>query len=293
MSNLTTSRRDFIKTIGAGALALSIPRIKLFAEDKYEAKIGLQLYSIRRVIEKEFKSSIERVAGMGYYGIETYALPKNITLKDAAKVFRENKLEIFSMHTELPIGDDRDLALRMADAYHCDRLVYHSWPPGDKYKNKAALDQTVEMYNEIASFFRQRGIRFGLHNHWFEFEKNPDGIYPFYYFLKSLDKKIFFEIDTYWAKVAGMDPAKIVKDFGKRVELLHIKDGPAVKGDRGYQEQVPAGQGVLDFPAIAKAGGENIKWMIVEFDEYKGDIFEGINQSYKFLTKNGLAKGKV
>jgi hypothetical protein len=128
------------------------------AEDKYEAKIGLQLYSIRRVIEKEFKSSIEKVARMGYYGIETYALPKNITLKEAANIFRENKLEIFSIHTKLPIGDDRDLALRMADAYHCDRFVYHSWPPGDKYKNKAALDHTVEMYVEIASFLFRRYI---------------------------------------------------------------------------------------------------------------------------------------
>ena len=89
-----------------------------------------------------------------------------------------------------------------------------------------------------------------------------------------------------------MDPAKVVSDFGKRTSLLHIKDGPAVKGDPMYKH-VPAGEGTLDFPSIVKAGGENIKWMIVEFDEYDKDIFDGIKRSYDYLTKNNLAEGKV
>ena len=56
---------------------------------------------------------------------------------------------------------------------------------------------------------------------------------------------------------------------------------------------VPVGQGAMDFPSIVKAGGNNIKWMIVEFDEYGGNIFDGLQHSYTYLTKNGLAKGKV
>jgi hypothetical protein len=56
---------------------------------------------------------------------------------------------------------------------------------------------------------------------------------------------------------------------------------------------VPAGSGVMDFPAIVKAGGINIQWMIVEFDEYAGNIFDGIQGSYTYLTKNSLAKGKI
>jgi sugar phosphate isomerase/epimerase len=147
----------------------------------------------------------------------------------------------------------------------------------------------VEVYNETGSFLKSKGLRFGLHNHWFEFEKNDEGIYPFYYLLENLDKEIIFELDTYWVKTAGEDPARVVGDFGSRAPLLHIKDGPAVKGDPMYKH-VPAGQGTLDFKAVVKAGGENIKWMIVEFDEYDKDIFEGIKESYSYLTKNGLAE---
>ena len=119
-----------------------------------------------------------------------------------------------------------------------------------------------------------------------------DGVYPYYYLLKHADPAMFFEIDTYWAKTAGRDPIKIVRDFGPRAPLLHIKDGPAVKGPKGY-EQVPAGSGVMDFKSIAKAGGNHTRWMIVEFDEYADNIFDGIQRSYTYLTKNHLAKGKI
>ncbi len=56
-------------------------------------------------------------------------------------------------------------------------------------------------------------------------------------------------------KQQGRIPAKILTDFGKRAPLLHIKDGPAIEGEKSY-EQVPAGQAVMDFPSIIKAGGK-------------------------------------
>ncbi len=198
-------------------------------------------------------------------------------------------LVVLGMHTPLPVGDQRDAVVTMAEAFNCTRVIYPGWPQGEKYKNVEATKRTTETYNEVAAFLKTRGLRFGLHDHWWEFEKT-DGIYPFYYLLEHLDKEIFFEIDTYWAKTGGMNPARVVRDFGKRAPLLHIKDGPAVKGDTMYN-QVPVGEGSLDFPAIVKAGGKNIEWMIVEFDEYDKDIFDGIKSSYAFLTKNGLVKG--
>lgn len=292
MSDNHYSRRDFLKLAGLGTAALAIPSsFKVFANQKYEAKIGLQLYSIRKVIETDFDNSIKKVADMGYFGIETYALPESVALEHAAKVFKDVGLKIFSMHSELPVGKDREVALRMADAYKCDTIVYPGWPEGDKYKNKKNIDHMVEVHDEVASFLESKGLWYGLHNHWWDFEKNDDGIVPFYYLLEHLDKKMFFEIDTYWAKTAGRDPVKILKDFGKRAPLLHIKDGPAIEGPKSY-EQVPAGQGVMDFPAIYRAAGDNIKWMIVEFDEYAKDIFDGVKDSYSYLTKNHLARGR-
>jgi sugar phosphate isomerase/epimerase len=309
MDKINYSRKDFLKLVGLGTVALTLPNVPLFADPMYKPKLGIQLYTVRKTLEKDFDGSVRKIAEIGYQGVETYPLPENVTLKHAAEVFKDAGLKIFSMHSELPVGKDRDFALKMADAYDCDTIIYHGWPSDNKFKPNRwpqdgrfqTMDETkhrIEMYDKVDDFLQTKGLRFGLHNHWWELKKTDFGIYPFYYMLEHLNKDVIFEIDTYWAKTAGQDPAKVVKDFGKRAPFLHIKDGPAVLGDPDDKKgpmyaHVPAGQGTLDFPAIVKAGGENIKWMIVEFDEYAKDIFDGIKGSYDYLTKNNLAEGKA
>jgi len=262
------------------------------------------LYTVRKAIENDFEGTLRKIADMGFVGVEYYPLPEKITPDRAGKVFKDLGLQVLGMHTPLPIGDDREMAVRWAAAFGCDRVIYPGWPKGVKstdpdvtergmeiFKTAEAAKRTADRYNQIAAFLKTKGLRFGLHNHWWEFEKT-NGMVPFYYLLEHLDKGVFFEIDAYWAKTGGQNPAKAVADFGKRVQLLHIKDGPAIKGNTMYAH-VPAGDGTLDFPAIAKAGGKNIEWMIVEFDEYGKDIFDGMRKSYAYLTKNGLAEGRI
>lgn len=298
------SRTDFLKFLGIGALAMTLPGISFSEDKKHAANVGFQLYTVRKEIERDFDGTIRKLAGMGFLGVETYPLPANVSLEQAAKCFKENGLKVLGMHTELPVGDERYNILKMADAYECANVVYPGWPKGlsasdpnlfhtasEIFSTVDKVKHTVDIYNEINTYLRSRGLKFGIHNHWWEFEKQ-DGIIPFYYFLEHLDKTIFFEVDTYWAKAAGQDPAKVVKDFGRRAPLLHIKDGPATKDEKMFAN-VPVGSGTQDVRAITKAGGAHTQWMIVEFDEYSGNIIEGLQQSYTYLTKNALAKGKV
>lgn len=306
-----TNRKEFLKILGLGTAALTLPGFNFNMDKKYIPNIGLQLYTIRHEIEKDFDGSMKKIADFGYIGIETYPLPENVTLEHAAKVFDDLGLKVFSMHYELPVTEKLKAdVLKMANAYKCDTMVYHGWPQDEsiksldpqkdinhwpkieKYKNLDAIKHTVEVYNKAADSLKSDGIKLGLHNHWWEFEKSEDDVIPFYYLLKNLNPEIFFEIDIYWAKTGGNDPVKIVSDFGKRVPFLHVKDGPAVKGENTY-DHVPIGDGSINYPAIVKAEGENIKWMIVEFDEYTGNIFEALGKSYSYLIKNELAMGKV
>jgi len=287
----TLTRKEFIRTIGISAAALTLHGVKINFAKLELPKIGLQLYTVRKHLEKSFEDTIKKIASIGYYGVETYTLPENITLNQAAKIIKSYKLEVLAMHSELPVDKNRDFTLKMADAYNSNIVVYHGWPQDDKYKTKDSIKRTAELYNEISYFLRTKGLTFALHNHWWEFEKHND-YYPFYYLLENLDKDIIFEIDTYWAKTAGYDPVKAVKDFGARAPLLHIKDGNAIKGEESYK-QVPAGKGVMNFPEIINSGIDTIKWLIVEFDEYSNDIFSGIKDSYEYLYKNNLGTGKI
>jgi len=291
MPDVNQRRRSLLKLIGSGAVAMAFPKQTLQASSGYTPRIGLQLYTVRKAMETELEGTMRKVADTGFLGIESYPLPANVTLARAAGVFKGAGLKVLGMHTQLPVGAEREAVLRMAESYECDRVIFAGWPEGEKYRNLDALKHMAEVYNETGRFLEKRGLHFGLHNHWWEFELH-DGYYPFYYLLNHLDDSLFFEIDTYWAKTGGKDPARVVSDFGARAPLLHIKDGPAIKGDLA-NKQVPAGEGVMDFPAIVKAGAENIQWMIVEFDEYEKDIFDGIRKSYAYLTKNGLAKGSI
>jgi len=133
----------------------------------------------------------------------------------------------------------------------------------------------------------KHGIRLGVHNHWWEYLK-VDHRYAYEIMIEELSPQVFFQIDTYWTQTAGVDPTPVVKMLGKRAPLLHIKDGPAQKG----VAQLAVGDGVMDFTAITKAGGENTEWMIVEMDSCATDMLEAVQKSYNYLVNNKLAVGK-
>ncbi|MDZ7722995.1 MAG: TIM barrel protein [candidate division KSB1 bacterium] len=285
-------RRSFLKTTGAAA-ALTLGGIRC-ATRQPEAKLpplGIQLYTVRDAIAEDFQGTLTKIADMGYAGVETYFFPEEITLKQAGDLLNSLELPVCAMHTEIPEGDQKDLILRMAEAYQSDRLVWHGWPQSGLYASMDAMKETVERYNKASQWAKDNGLKFGMHNHWWEFQQ-VDGVYPAYYLLENLNPDIFFEIDVYWTRTAGQDPAKVVADFGKRAPLLHIKDGKATVGEPVHK-QVAVGQGNVDIPAVAEAGKGSTEWMIVELDDTEYDIFDMVQQSYTYLTENGFARGKV
>jgi sugar phosphate isomerase/epimerase len=132
-------------------------------------------------------------------------------------------------------------------------------------------------------------MTFGIHNHWWEFEKMEDGQLPFDHMLSCLRPDVFFEIDVYWVRTAGADPAAIVRKAGLRAPLLHIKDGPCVKG----QPMTAAGTGTVDIPAVAEASAGTAEAWIVELDNCATDMMEAVRQSHRYITGRGFAKGRA
>jgi sugar phosphate isomerase/epimerase len=246
--------------------------------------VALQLYSVREALAEDFAGVMKKVTDIGYVGVEPiFNLPGTTTV-EAAKLFRELGLEVPSAHTPLPIGEDANRVLDFMAAMGCERIVSGKGP--DSFETMDLIKQTCDLFNEGQAVAAQNGLAFGIHNHWWEFLQ-VEGRYVYQVMLEHLHPAIFFELDTYWIKTAGVDPAEAVKAFGPRAPLLHIKDGPAVKGE----PHVAVGQGVLNFPRIVQAGEETVEWLIVELDHCATDMMEAVERSYKYLVAGGLARG--
>ncbi|MDH3709842.1 MAG: sugar phosphate isomerase/epimerase [Cyclobacteriaceae bacterium] len=292
-SNFT--RRRFLKTTASASAALSIsPKLMVSCKpaDK-SAAIAMQIYTVRREIEKDLQSTLEKVAEIGYSYVETAFWPDNISLTQAAQALQKANLKVCSMHCELPSGKEESRWLEMAQAFDCDTLIWHGWPEDPRYSTQKGIEELADIYNRSYEYAAEHELKFGLHNHWWEFRNRIDGRYPYQILLEYIEPEIFFEIDTYWVKVAGLDPAQVLKDFGSRAPFLHIKDGPAKYteslGKDEPEPMVAVGQGTQDFPSIASAGKGNTIWMIVEMDVTATDVFIALEESYHYLTSNGLA----
>ncbi len=289
--NFLVNSASAVGLVATGDLARLATRH--FAPAGGRGKIALQLYTVRDQIKTDAKGTLHKLAGLGIDTVETAFWPENISVKQAATLLKDAGLKVCSAHVELPVGAGKDRMLEIADSFQCKRVIWHGWPEDKRYSSLEGTKELVGIYNEANRFAKSHGLQFGLHNHWWEYRNRVDGRFVYQILHEMVDPDIFFEIDTYWVKVAGQDPADIVAQFGARAPLLHIKDGPAKWSDELPKDNpdpmVPVGQGVQDFPAIVKAANGNTQFMVVEMDKTAMDVFEAIRESVDYLVKNQLA----
>ncbi len=290
-------RRDFIQLSGMGLLGAMLPLkglSALTAEAAPLPRLSMQLYTIRDAIAKDPAGTLKRVADIGFKYVETAFWPPNISLQHAAKYIKDAGLKVSSSHIDFPEGQKIHVMTETARAYNCKKMIWHGWPEDPRYSSLAGTRALVDIYNEAYKFAKGNGLEFGLHNHWWEYRNKVGGKFVYEVLMEELNPGIFFEVDTYWVKVAGHDPAIILTKLGKRAKMLHIKDGPAKWNDQLPKDIVdpmtPVGKGTQNFPAIAKAATGNAEWFVVEMDKVNGDVFEALKESYDYLMKNKMVR---
>lgn len=289
-------RRNFIKLGSAATVAAALlPGTGLAVAAKHLPKIALQLYTVRDALEKDFTGTLQRLSKLGIKHVETAFWPKSITVKQAAKALRDAGLTVCSCHADIPAADTKAALLEAAEAYNCRHFIWHGWPEDKRYSTVEGTKELINIYNNAAALAKANGITFGLHNHWWEYRNKVGGRFVYEWLLEGVDKDVFFEIDTYWVKVAGHNPADIIKHFGNRAKFLHMKDGPARWTDSlpvdKPEPMVALGKGTQNIEAIAMAARDNIEWMVIEMDVVATDVFEAIKQSYNYLVQHQYAAG--
>ncbi len=296
MNRVPFSRRGFLQlgSMGLISTALPFPGNYLTCSGKWNpAKLSVQLYTVREAFKTDIPGSLRKIRDIGFNYVETAFWPENISLKTAAGYLKDAGLSVSSSHIELPVTDAlKQNMLDAASAYGTKRMIWHGWPEDKRYSSLEGTLELITIYNASAQFASEHGLQFGLHNHWWEYRNKVAGRYVYEILAEKLDPRIFFETDTYWVKVAGQDPAAIVKKLGSRIQMLHIKDGPARWND-GLANDNPdpmtaVGQGTQNFPAIVKAADGNVEWLVVEMDKVSGNVFEALQQSYIYLLDNKM-----
>ena len=203
---------------------------------------GVQLYSVRDAVkELGMHQTLCRVAELGYQSVE-FAGFGNATAKEVRAWLDELGLAVDGAHLSLKaLTEQFEQTLADLLAIGCTRAIV----PAAKVANEEQLKVLTEGLNAAKARFAPYGIDVGFHNHAVEYLQNEDGVVPMQRILEDTD--VFLELDTYWAYHAGIDPVAEMERLGKRLALIHIKDGdPSLSGECGK----PLGMGTAPVSAV-------------------------------------------
>jgi len=247
--------------------------------------IGLQLYTLRDLAQKDSIAVLRTVARIGYKGVETAGL-YGMKPKEFRKIVEDLGMQVCSAHMAFPTAENQNEIIETALGLGI-KMVGSGLGPDD-FLSRDSIRAAAQRVQYAQQTLAAKGLVFYLHNHWWEFEPFEDKL-GYDYFLESCPKA-WFQIDAYWAANFGqVDPAKQVRRFKGRTMLLHIKDGNFAR-DPAYH--VAVGSGKIDVPAVIQAADPNVlKWIIVELDECATDMVQAVTESYQYLVSKGLAAG--
>jgi sugar phosphate isomerase/epimerase len=266
-------------------------------------RIGLQLFSMPKMLEKDFREGIAFIAGLGYSEVELYgpypfsapeAIAKwrsvtpqlgfsgsgffGLTAAQVHSILSEHRLAAPSMHTDLLTLQQGMGAL--AEAAHVLGATYVTLPsiPADKRKSLDDFKRMADSFNSIGNEARRNGLKFAYHNHGYGLHE-MQGQIPLQLMLQQTDPTlVFFEMDIYWTTAGGADPVQYLKDYPTRYKMLHLKDMKErrqFKGDGGDPSQwielfpymTSVGDGVLDIKGIVSQGRRSgVEHFFVEQD---------------------------
>jgi sugar phosphate isomerase/epimerase len=243
--------------------------------------ISIQLYSVREQAKHDFVGVLKQIAAMGYVGVEPAGL-QGLTAKELRQVLDDLGMQVSSIHGALPTPENVSEIVDSAGALGYTLHIAGYGP--DQFATEAGTQKAAEAFQRAAELLKPHGLRFGFHNHWWEFDKKFNGKTPYERVL-ALAPDAFSELDTYWCAVGGDDPVRVIRQYGQRMPVLHIKDGPL---DRNA-DMTAVGDGKMDWKGVIGAADENtLQWLIVELDRCATDMLEAVRKSAKYLADAGF-----
>jgi sugar phosphate isomerase/epimerase len=280
-----TSRRSFLKA--TAAVAVSAGALRLAAKP-LGLPIGLQLYSVRDLLPKDFDGTLAKVRADGYTEVEAAGYWDR-TAPDFRKAMDKAGLRCTSTHHTLALLlEHGDELIEYGHALGLDYIIC-PWPRrrDPALAGELTLDDwrwVAGELNRIGEKVKAAGMVFGYHNHGPEFgSEGGRGDHVVFYdeLLRLTDPKLVcFEMDCGWVSSAGRNPVDYLAKTPDRFPLLHVKD--MVKGANDQFHSTVMGRGVVDYKPILRAA-TGLKRYYIEQEEFDMDPIEALRLDAEYM----------
>jgi len=227
----------------------------------FKGPVGVQLYSLRADFSKDVEGTLKRVREFGITNVElagTYnlapeafkALLKKYELNPVAGHFPYDRLK------KDPEGVAKDASALGLKYVGC------AWITHKDSFDEAECRDAIEVFNKAGEVLSKSGIKFFYHTHGYEFHPHGSGTLFDLLMKETKPEYVAYEMDVFWIVLPGQDPVKLLKKYGNRWELMHVKDMKLgvktgdLTGKSDVNNDVTVGTGQMDWPAIMKAAKE-------------------------------------
>ena len=294
-------RRSFLGTMTAATL---LTRRFGWAADNHKIdKIGVQLYTVRSEIAKDFEGSLAKVASIGYKEVEL----AGFKMKDGKVSYFDRSpqamraaldrhgLSAPSTHVDYSSLSEQNFSKVLeASKIIGHQYIVNPWIDDKVRKQPDGFKRAAATFNRAGKASKEAGMLFAYHNHWFEYIP-VNGKLPYDILLEESDPNLVkMEMDLCWITLGGQDPVKYFDRYPGRFPLVHVKDLTSIpsitaggKQDFGdsMKEMTEVGSGVIDWKRIfAQSDKAGIKHYFVEHDNPKSP-FDSIKTSYQYLAQ--------
>ena len=278
------NRRSFLQTSALAGTALLLSP-SLFANHKASKKnIGIQLYLVRDEMKKDPLSTLKKVAEMGYKNVEhaNYVNGKfyGYDPKEFRKILDDLGLAMPSGHTVMGAqhfdyakNDFTDVWKKTVEdaAFLGQKYVVSPWLDVSLRKNFDDCKRFMEVFNKSGELCKKSGMKFGYHNHDFEFSLRLTSVKVYDIILQNTDPNLVTQqLDIGNMYNGGGRAVELLKQYPGRFELMHVKD--EIKGQKEPYESTILGTGIIGVADVlklaAKSGGTT--QYIIEQESYQG-----------------------
>ena len=280
------SRRRFVQSAVTIAAAAAVLPSRFAWANAFGLPVGLQLYSVREQLQKDYPGTLKQVAGLGYKEVEAAGF-YNQSPAEVKAAMEAAGLHCVSAHyPSAQLSTKLEAILDFHKRLGTAKYIICSFP-GFRDEGKArrkpfksqvtsfTLDDwkfNAEQFNKWGETVRAAGFQFGYHNHTMEFAPQ-NGVVPYDLLLKETDPHlVVMELDCGWVTVGGGSPEHYLRTYADRIKMLHVKDFAKDAGHSSVDNPPPAaelGRGTANYHqilAVVKPGA--IQHMFVEQEAY-------------------------